>query len=106
MAIGQIELRGMDLRTQDFSILKHNEDNKPVHDQQMISGNFQQASETKGRTVVQSESKSDVNAQGDGRSSSGNQYAGDGGANRKNAKKANLDGKVFLKQSGSFDLKI
>lgn len=106
MAIGQIELRGMDLRTQDFSILKHNEDNKPVHDQQVISGNFQQTAETKGRTVVQSESKSDVNTQGDGRSSSGNQYAGDGGANRNNARKSNPDGKVFLKHSNGFDLKI
>jgi len=106
MAIGQIELRGMDLRTQDFSIVKHNEDNKPMHDQQVISGDLQQTSETRGRSVVHSESKSDVNAEGDGRSSSGNQYAGDGGAQRNHAKRQNPDGRVFLKQSAGFDLKI
>lgn len=54
MAIGPIELTGMVTRSQDISLYKQNEDNKPMVDQSNIQVNVQKKADeqTKDRKSV------------------------------------------------------
>lgn len=104
MAIGPVTLNGTVSRAQDMSIIKHNEDAKGMTDQ----SNFQMQLKkevnehlTKVRHADNSEMEKKKH---DAKEKGKNEYAGDGGRNRKQEEKK--DGKVIVRGHSSFDIKI
>ncbi len=95
-------------RAQDFSIIKHNEDLKPMTDQTVISQEVEkQQSAMTDEVNHTSESewyqrKEDASKKGD------NEYSGDGGAKRpgKGTKNRPPDQVVVKGRSNGFDLKV
>ena len=102
MAFGAIELTTIS-RAQDYTTIKHNEDNKVVVDQANFSDQFQKNTEQNIREVHSSddtqwhEKKPDATEKGNG------QYSGDGGSRRK---KKQVQDRVVVKGRGGFDMKI
>lgn len=105
MAIGPVEMNGMISRTQDFTTIKHNEDNKGLIDQSNMQSqkkqeiNQQMTRIKRGDDAEQEQKKYDAREKGNG------QYAGDGGGKRKKKEKS-TEGKVIIKGKSSFDVKI
>ena len=98
MTISRVEIQGQVTRAQDFTTIKHNEDNKGMVDQSNFQRQFDQTVENKIRQVHHKEQKKyDAKEKGNG------SYSGDGGRKRK---KSGEDGKVILKSQGGFDMKI
>jgi len=98
MAIGPIEMQGQILRTGDYSAIKHQEDAKG----EVAQSNIQQTRETEqlrqhSRVTGSQESgksRNDRSASDKG----SNEYQGDGGARRREAREAKAaDGKVLIK---------
>lgn len=102
MALGVIEIATI-TRSQDYATIKHNETAKVVTDQSHITAQVQKDASQNTRQVRSGEGptwhgkKFDAKEKGDG------QYAGDGGQKRR---KEQQDGKVAIKTSGGFDVKI
>lgn len=105
MTISRLELQGQVTRAQDFTNIKHNEDNKGMVDQSNFQQQFQQSVETKARQVIQGDRTENETKNFDAKEKGNGHYAGDGGRNRKKEEKEK-DGKVILKGRGSFDIKI
>lgn len=105
MAIGPVEMNGMISRTQDFTTIKQNEDNKGMIDQNNFQNQFKQEINhqmnrvQKGDDAKQEQKKYDAKEKGNG------QYSGDGGKNKKK-KEEKPEGKVIIKGKSSFDMKI
>lgn len=101
LGISPVELNGMVGRTQDYSIVKQNEDIKPHVDQ----GNFQTQVENRveqsSSTVIQGQ-RTDTDGEGSG---SGG-YGGDGGRHRKKKNSVPDEGLVIKKRPGGFDVSI
>lgn len=102
MTISRVELQGQLTRAQDFTNIKHNEDNKPMVDQSNFQHQFNQTVETRSRQVIQGEHTEYKEKGFDAKEKGDNHYAGDGGRKRKKEE----DGKVVLKGRGGFDIKI
>lgn len=102
MAFGAIELTTIS-RAQDYTTIKHNEDNKVNVDQTNFSDQFQKTTEQNIREVHSSddvqwhEKKPDAKEKGNG------QYSGGGGRRRK--KQPSREQMVVKGRSG-FDIKI
>lgn len=102
MAFGAIELTTIS-RAQDYTTIKHNEDNKVNVDQTNFSEQFQKTTEQNIREVHSSddpkwhEKKPDAKEKGNG------QYSGDGGKRRK--KKPGCE-QVVVKGRTGIDIKI
>lgn len=102
MAIGGIEI-GSVTRMQDISIIKQNEDNKPLIDQANISMQIEKQVDSQAHEVHDSnnadwyDKKQDASEKGD------NEYSGDGGKKRKQSGKTE---RMIVKGRGSFDIKI
>lgn len=105
MAIGFVELNGMIGRTQDYSAMKQQEDQKPIVQQANMQLQAQKSDETKARVVIQSENSSKSDNHQDARDKGSNEYHGDGGAKRPH-KFADGDGKVIVKGQSHFEMKI
>ena len=86
MAFGSIEFTTIS-RAQDYSAIKHNEDNKGMVDQNSDNAQWY-------------EKKPDAKEKGNGK------YSGDGGKNRKKQQAAKPQEKMVVKNAGGFDLKI
>ena len=82
MAFGAIELTTI-TRTQEYTTLKHNEDHKPMTDQVNIGQQLQKDATRKAQEVVRSDEAEWYRKQFDSRDKGENEYAGDGGKNRK-----------------------
>lgn len=98
MAIGAIEMQGQILRTQDYSGMKHQQDLQA----DVVQSNIQQTRQTEAERRINRVNQSDqTSGQNNNQSASdkgGNEYTGDGGARRNEARaKAESDGKVLLK---------
>lgn len=108
MAIGQIEIQGQITRAQDFTTIKHNEDNKEMVDQSNVGNQFNKQVENQVTRVNQKERSENQNKKFDAKEKGSNEYAGDGGRNRKKEEKApeEPDGKVILKGVGNFNLSL
>jgi len=104
MSMGSINIVTM-TRSQDFTVIKQNEDNKGALTQMNLVRQEDKEVKQRSQQVVQKEEtqwhqrKFDAKDQGD------NQYAGDGGRYRKNGKQVE---QVIVKtgQQGGFDVKI
>lgn len=103
MTISRVELQGQVTRAQDFTNIKHNEDNKPLVDQSNFQQQFHQSVETKARQVIQGDRTENERKNFDAKEKGNGHYAGDGGKKRKKEEK---DGRVVLKGREGFDIKI
>lgn len=105
MTISRVELQGQVARTQDFTTIKHNDDNKAMVDQTNIQRQFDQNVDNKLHQVTQSEQAENQEKRFDAKEKGNGAYSGDGGKRRKKEEKEE-DGKVVLKGRGGFDMKI
>ncbi len=104
MGLGPIELNGVISRTQDYSTIKHNEDNKGMIDQQAFQNTFEKSLDVKHTQVIKQDDIRKEDRKFDAREKGDNEYRGDGGRQKK--KEKNLGGKVIVKGRQSFDIKI
>ena len=105
MTISRVELQGQVTRAQDFTTIKHNEDNKVAVDQTNIQRQFDQNVDIRLRQVNQSDQAENHEKRFDAKEKGNGTYSGDGGKRRKKEEKEE-DGKVVLKGRGGFDMKI
>ena len=103
MTISRVELQGQVTRAQDFTNIKHNEDNKGTIDQFNFQKQFDQTVDNKIRQVHQRDKAENEGKRFDAKDKGS--YSGDGGRKRKKEEIAG-DGKVTLKGRGGFDMKI
>lgn len=103
MALGAIELATI-ARSQDYTTIKQNEDNRGVTQQNHLVHNMQHEAEQKPKQVNQSDNADWHEKKFDAKDKGNGNYSGEGGNNRK--KQSQPDGKVLLKKQGSFDIKI
>ncbi|MGN0131786.1 MAG: hypothetical protein ACI4AA_05045 [Lachnospiraceae bacterium] len=105
MAIGMIELQGGIQRTQDYTALKHQENMKPTVDQAQFQIQTDKKLDQKLNQVVRGENADKSENQADAKEKGKGQYAGDGGAKRKE-QKIPQEGKVVLKGVSHFDMSV
>ena len=103
MTISRVEIQGQVTRAQDFTTIKHNEDNKGMVDQSNFQRQFDQSVENKVRQVHQGDRSENQGKKYDAKEKGNGSYAGDGGRRRKTEEK---DGRVVLKGQNNFDMKI
>ena len=102
MAFGSIELTTIS-RAQDYTTIKHNEDNKVNVDQANFSQQFQKTTEQNIREVRHSDNTRWHENKPDAKEKGNNKYSGDGGSRRK---KKQVQDRVVVKGQGGFDMKI
>lgn len=105
MAIGPIELQGTIARTQDYSTIKQNEDQKGLIDQGNFQHQFNKEINERPHQITHSDNADFHERKFDAREKGDNEYSGDGGRERKR-KREEEAGKVLLKGQSSFDVKI
>lgn len=101
MAINPIDLAAV-TRTQDYSIIKHNEDQKPVAQQSMLVEQNQKDDRQKASEVVRQDQAEWHEKGFDAREKGSNEYRGDGGKKRKKEKRE----QVIVNGHKGFDIKI
>lgn len=105
-------MAGLDIapivRTQDFSIIKQNEDSKAALDQGHIAVTRERQETNRSQDVTNTTNTEWYNKDPDAREKGSNSYFGDGGNERRNAseKKKPVDRVVVKGNVGGFDLKI
>ena len=105
MAFGSIEFTTIS-RAQDYSSIKHNEDNKGVVDQGNFSSQVQKNVEQMVREVKSSDKAQWYEKKPDAKEKGNGKYSGDGGKNRKRQPPVKPQEKMTVKNAGGFDLKI
>ena len=106
MAISPLEQLGSIGRTQDFSVIKQQEDAKEYAQQTVLQTQVDKHAEERLTQVSKTDRSEMAEKKFDAKEKGDNQYYGDGGRRRKQSKETDLDGKVMLKGHGSFDIKI
>ena len=102
MALGAIEIVTL-TRTQDYTAIKHNEDNKGFINQTAIGQQVQKNTEQRVKEVHHSDNADWHNKKFDAKDKGSNEYTGDGGKKRRN----NSSGEqVVVKGQQRFDMKI
>lgn len=101
MAFGSIEFTTIS-RAQDYSAIKHNEDNKGFIDQTNFTQQMEKTTEQRVREVHSSDDTQWHQKNPDAKEKGNNEYQGDGGRNRK--KKASE--RMVVKSRGGFDIKV
>ena len=101
MAINPIDLAAV-TRSQDYSIIKHNEDQKPVAQQSMLVEQNQKDDRQKASEVVRQDQARWHEKGFDAREKGSNEYRGDGGKKRKKEKQE----QVIVNGHKGFDIKI
>lgn len=101
MAFGAIELTTI-TRAQDYTTVKHNEDNKGFVDQTNFSQQVQRTTEQQIRQVHSSDDTDWHQNNPDAKEKGNNEYQGDGGRHRKQGKNE----RVVIKGHTGFDMKI
>lgn len=100
-------MAGMDIapivRTQDFSIIKQNEDAKAMIDQSHIGHVIEKKELNNAQNVVNTSNSEFYNKNPDAREKGANEYHGDGGSKRRNPSK---DKVVVKNPSSGFDFRI
>ena len=101
MAFGSIEFTTIS-RAQDYSIIKHNEDNKGFVDQTNFSDQVQKTTEQRIREVHSSDDTEWHQQNPDAKEKGNNEYQGDGGKRRKQGAQA----RMVVRNQGGFDMKV
>lgn len=102
MAFGSIELTTIS-RAQDYTTIKHNEDNKSFVDQTNIGHHVQKEQKQRTTQVNSSDETGWHTRQFDAKEKGDNEYEGNGGKKRK---KQETREQVVVKGRQSFDMKI
>lgn len=105
MAISRVEIQGQVTRAQDFTTLKQNEDNKGLVDQSNFQRQFDRNVENKLNQVQRGEHTENEGRRFDAKNKGNGSYSGDGGKRRRKEEKK-TDGKVIVKGTSGFDIKI
>ncbi|MCI5959498.1 MAG: hypothetical protein PUD03_00200 [Lachnospiraceae bacterium] len=105
MAIGMVEFQGTIQRTQDFSVVKHNEDMKAGVEQANFQIRAEKKEDEKLNQIQQQDNSQKSENRTDPRQKGNNTYAGDGGRNRKKHDRQS-DGKVIQKGISHFDMSV
>lgn len=103
--ITPVQLNAVISRSQDVTNLKQNEDNKGLVDNQNFQTHFNKEVDTHIKTVHEADNAENMKKRYDAKDKGDNEYEGDGGKNRKQKKKP-ADGKVFVKKTSGFDMKV
>ncbi len=106
MSISRIELQGTITRAQDYTTIKHNEDNKGMIDQSNFQTQFHKAVDTKLTQVHHSDNTENPNKRFDAKEKGNGQYSGDGGKKRKKESEKEPNDKFMVKNRNRFDMKI
>lgn len=104
MAIGPIEMTGMVTRSQDISLFKQNEDNKPMIDQSNIQVNVQKKVQDQNQQVNQADDVEYHQYRYDAKEKGNGSYQENKKQNKKDKKKS--DGTVIEKRPSGFDIRI
>lgn len=99
MAFGSIDIVTM-TRSQEYTTIKQNEDNRAAMTQMTMSEQEDKAIKQRAKQVVQKEETKWHQKKFDAKDKGDNQYAGDGGRNRRKGDQ------VVVKGQQSFDVKI
>lgn len=102
MAFGSLEIASIP-RTQDYTVMKQNEDNKGAFQQMTLGQQTQKHTEQLTKEVHSSDNADWYTGQYDAKEKGNNGYAGNGGKHRK---KQPEDGVVVKKEHQGFDIKI
>lgn len=105
MAFGSLEIASIP-RTQDYTIIKQNEDNKGVFQQMTLEQQADKQSEQRTREVHSSDNADWYTGQYDAKEKGHNEYAGNGGGKHRKKENPDKDGVVVNKQHQGFDIKI
>lgn len=107
MAVGPIEMQGQILRTQDYSAVKHQEDSRAEIAQNNINETRQTDEVRQHNRVTQTNQSNKQNLNSDASEKGNNEYTGDGGKRRREAREAReADGKVFIKAAKHINLSV
>lgn len=106
MAITPLEQYGTIGRTQDFSIIKQQEDAKAALDQMNLQVSAEKDANDKMSQVRTADNAQMNGKKFDAKEKGDNEYTGDGGRGRKKTAEKRTEGKVLLKKMKSFDMKI
>lgn len=101
MAFGSIEFTTIS-RANDYSAIKHNEDNKGFVDQTNIIQQTDKNIEQRLREVHSSDDTQWHQKNPDAKEKGNNEYQGDGGRNRKKG----VSERMVVKNRGGFDIKV
>lgn len=102
MALGVIELATI-ARSQDYTAVKHTEDNKGATQQTNLTQNMQQEVEQKARQVREGDNAEWQNKKFDAKEKGNGSYEG---GNRDKKKEKKPEEKVLIKGRQGFDIKI
>lgn len=102
MAFGGMEI-GAVTRSQDYTIIKQNEDNKPMIDQANIGQQIEKQADQLSREVHSSDNAEWYDQRPDAKEKGKNKYSGDGGQKRKKQTKVE---QVVVKGRQGFDIRI
>ena len=105
MAFGSLEIASIP-RTQDYSVMKQNEDNKGAFQQMTLGQQSQKQSEKLTKEVHSSDNADWYTGQYDAKEKGHNEYAGNGGDKSPEKEIEPEDGVVIQKQHRGFDIKI
>lgn len=105
MAISPLEMHGMYSRTQDFTTLKHNEDNKGMLSQNMIQNQTEKEQLHQAKVVVHTQETQGQKQRQDARDKGNGIYMGDGGKKRKK-EDAKAQGSMQKKTDSHFDMLV
>ena len=97
MAISPFEIHGMMGRTQDFTALKHQEDNRNMVAQSAFQNQAEKKIQNKAERVQDAQQSETNRQKKDARDKGSNEYAGDGGQKRKRTDQVPLEGRVVRK---------
>lgn len=106
MSISRIELQGTITRSQDYTTIKQNQDNKGMIDQSNFQTQFHKTIDTKSTQVHHSDNAESKEKRFDAKDKGNGQYAGDGGKQRKRESEKESDGTFMIKNMSRFDIKI
>ncbi len=105
MALGPIEMNVVVTRSQDISLFKQNEDNKPMLDQSNILQNVQKKAQDQNKQVTNADAVEYHEQRYDAKEKGNGSYQENPNKNKKDKKKEE-DGTVTVKQVGGFDMRI
>ena len=108
MSVSPLTLNGMLQRTNDFSTMKQNEDNKPATEQQMLASHQVEQEQEQAHKVSMLKQKENEGYRYDAKEKGNGSYEGKQKKKQNRKESENANEKVILKgQGGShFDIKI
>lgn len=106
MTIRPVDLNGMIQRTQDVGTIKHQENTKPMVDQQNIQTSFAKTEEKIAKQVNHADDAEQEEYRYDAREKGSSQYSGNGGSKKKKKDEPHTDKVIVKNRSAGIDIKI